>query len=133
MFIFFYALMKFVCLTRARDLQPTPKTLNEGLEISYTMPNLFVLSLSQREKFTLFPLVGQRIDWKFPQLHCSPQKLCQSTLSLFELTQHNVSQRTEILWHWHCLVEKRRANMVVQSCACYFFPSLSRKILVDTS
>ena len=30
-----------------RDLQSAAKISNEGLEISYTMPNFFVLSLSQ--------------------------------------------------------------------------------------
>ena len=29
-----------------RDLQSTPQTLKEGLEIFYAIPNLFVLSLS---------------------------------------------------------------------------------------
>ena len=44
LFVFFYTLTKgFWKFLNARDLQSVPKTSNEGLEISYTMPDLFVL------------------------------------------------------------------------------------------
>ena len=41
----------------ACDLQSAPKTSNEGLEILYTKPNLFDLSLSQSAWW------GKELDW----------------------------------------------------------------------
>ena len=50
----------------ARDLQSDPKTSNKGLEISYTMPNLFVLSLSLKGKNSpCFPWWGKELVGNF--------------------------------------------------------------------
>ena len=52
-------------------------TKKEELKISYPCQKLVCpLPLTQSIWW------AQRICWKFPQLQCSPQKLCQSTLSL---------------------------------------------------
>ena len=104
----------------ARDLQSAPKMSNEGLEILYTMPNLFVLSFSQSAWW------GKELVGNFYNYTILLKKLCHS-LSLFELTQHNVLRRTEILWHWHCLVENRRDSGLKLSRYVALFCSLLLK------
>ena len=65
----------------SRDLQSAPKTSNEGLKISYTMPNLFVLSLSLKGKNSpCFPWWGKELVGNFHN-YIVLLKICSNLLS----------------------------------------------------